>query len=290
MLRLQRLNQVHGEVVGALETGRGVAQAVVGGDQPVRAARRIRHALAERELRLEGRLQRVTLRRELGDGLLEERPRARLPRLPVRPHQVRGHRGRAGRVGQRYERPRVGLDPDLADRAHALDRLEMVEHVHRHHRDRVPDPAGHPGLQARDVRSLAADDPAVVGVQEPDQRDLPGPGPLHHSVGHCEPRLSPRSNSRLIYIAHDLRVARRAPARLPLPGFPRPRPRPASRPQGTRTPRWDHRCRQGVHDGATVVVRCHARAAVRPARAGRRGRLAGGGRLPRPVQSKSTEL
>ena len=224
-LRLQRLHQVQHEVVRALEAGGGVAQAVVGGQQPVRAAVRVGRALAERELRFERGAQRVPLGRQFGDGLLEEGPRARLPRLPVRPDQVRRHRGRAGRIRQRDVRLRVGHDADLTDGAHALHRLEVVEHVHRHHRDRVPDAARHPGFQARDVRGLAADDPAVVGIEEPHQRDLPGPGVFQDGAGGTRARLVIRGGG-FGCVGHGLRVARCTPARTavgriaPLPAAP----------------------------------------------------------------------
>jgi hypothetical protein len=41
----------------------------------------------------------------------------------------------------------------------------------------VPDPGDHPGRQHLGRCRLAADDPAVVGVEEPDQRDLIRLGP-----------------------------------------------------------------------------------------------------------------
>ena len=125
ILRLERGDEFHGEVVRQVEAGGGVAQAVVDRDQPVRDRRPGGGGLAaaEGELGLERGLHRVSLAGQLDDGLLEERPRAGLPRRSVRPHQVGQHRPGAGGIGEHYEGIRVGHDTDLADRPHPGHRL-----------------------------------------------------------------------------------------------------------------------------------------------------------------------
>jgi hypothetical protein len=131
-LLLHRRDQLHDERVPLVEAGRGVAQAVVDGDEPVRDARRGgRHLpVADAELGLERGLHPVTLAGQFGQGLLEERPRARLPRRPVGLDQVREHRAGARRVGKSDKRFRVRHDPDLADRPHPGYRLQLVQHGH----------------------------------------------------------------------------------------------------------------------------------------------------------------
>jgi hypothetical protein len=184
-LRLHRGDEFHGEVVTLMKAGGGVAQAVIKRDEPVRYGGRGGRgfAVADGELGLERGLHRVARAGQLGDGLFEERPRARLPRRPVRVDQVREHRGGPRRVGERDKRIRVRHDPDLADRAHPGHRLQLVQHGHRHHRHRVADAAGHPFLQPRGARGFSADDPAVVGVQEADQANPFLASPLHHGFG-----------------------------------------------------------------------------------------------------------
>ena len=54
----------------------------------------------------------------------------------VEPDVVDEQRPGMRRVGQHAERVEIGDEPDLADRAHPLDRLQLVEPVHRLHRDR----------------------------------------------------------------------------------------------------------------------------------------------------------
>ena len=171
-LGAERAEQVHGEVVRQVEAGGGVAQAVIVGDQPVRPAGRVRLPAAEGELRLERGGDRIALGGRRGDGLLQVGARAPVPGFPRRQDLVGQHRARARGVRQRHERGRVGHDAHLADRAHAVHRLEVVQHGHGHHADRMPDPGHYAGRQHRRGRRLAPDDPAVVGIEEPDQRDV----------------------------------------------------------------------------------------------------------------------
>ena len=218
-LLLHGRDQFHDERVPLMEAGRGVAQAVVDGDEPVRDARRGgRHLpLADGELGLERGLHPVTLAGQFGQGLLEERARARLPRRPVGLDQVREHRAGARSVGKSDERFRVRHDPDLADRPHPGYRLQLVQHGHSHHRHRVPDAAGHPLAQPRGAGGLPADDPAVVGVEEADQANLLLACPLHHrfdrSVCHVPmgSTFNPAAYSRLptCPLARTTRSARR---------------------------------------------------------------------------------
>ena len=181
-LLLERPGEFHGEVVRQVEAGGGVAQAVVERDEPVRDGGPGGGGLAaaDGELGLERGLHRVAFAGQVGDGLLEERPSARLPWRPVRLDQVREHGPGARGVGERDERAGVGHDPDLADRPHPGYRLQLVEHGHGHHRHGVPDAAGHALPQPPGAGRLAADDPAMVGVEEADQADLLLAGPSHH--------------------------------------------------------------------------------------------------------------
>ncbi len=68
-------------------------------------------------------------------------------RFPVELDVVDEHPSRVRGVGQHAERRRVGNEPDLSDRSHALHRLQVVERVHRLHRNGEPDPATDPALE-----------------------------------------------------------------------------------------------------------------------------------------------
>jgi hypothetical protein len=143
-LALQGVEQGHRVVVGLVEAGGGVTQAVVDGDQPVPAARGVGDAVAEGELGFVGGDEGMALAGQGGDGLAQEGARAGRPGGPVGQAQVRQHGRRAGGVGQADERGRIRDDADLADRAEMLDALKLVEHVHRHHRHGVPDAGAEP--------------------------------------------------------------------------------------------------------------------------------------------------
>ncbi len=112
---------------------------------------------------------------------------------PSRRELVDEHRPGVRRVGQHPERGRVGHEPQLADRAHALDRLEVVEAVHRLHRHRQPDARAHAPLEAVARGGLRPHRAVVAAPQEPDepQPGLLGPrhdvrrvlGARHHIAG-----------------------------------------------------------------------------------------------------------
>jgi hypothetical protein len=127
---------------------------------------------SEGEFWLERRLEFISFTGEFRDGHLKESPCAPVPRAPVRVDLVGQHGGRPRRVGQHHERVGVRLDPHLPDRSHALNRGQLVHHRHRHHRPGVADaglnPLGQPGGRG----GLTPDDPAVIDVEEPCQRDL----------------------------------------------------------------------------------------------------------------------
>jgi hypothetical protein len=106
---------------------------------------------------------------QLGRHALQERAGAACVRLPVEGHVVRQHRRRAWGVGQHGERVRVGNEPHLADGAHALDRLELVEGVHRQHGYGDTDAGLHALGETVDVDGLASDDAAVVAVEDAEQ-------------------------------------------------------------------------------------------------------------------------
>src|SRR5207249_4954700 len=70
------------------------------------------------------------------------------------------------------KRVEVGNEPDLADRPHPRDGLELVERVHRLHRDGEPDPALEPALEARAGRRLAADGSVVAAPEKTDEAEI----------------------------------------------------------------------------------------------------------------------
>ena len=217
-LRLQCPHKLDGVVVRHVEAGRRVTEAVVDRHQPVRSACGVGLAAAEGELGFERRGHRESVSSKLGSGLLEECARTCLPRLAVQLDQVGIHRAGAGRVGELHERARIGHKAYLTDRSHPLDRLQRVEHGHRHHRDRVPD-AGVQSLGEQGKgRRLSADDAAMVGVEEPDEQESIGLGlgPLQHGVGYSGARLASRDDGGFGCVGHGLRVARCATARMAL--------------------------------------------------------------------------
>jgi hypothetical protein len=75
------------------------------------------------------------------------------------------------RVRQRPERVEIGDEPDLAHRAHAGNRLQLVEAVHRLHRDGEPDPGLEPALEAVPRRRLGANRAVVAAPEEADEAE-----------------------------------------------------------------------------------------------------------------------
>ena len=76
-------------------------------------------------------------------------------------------------VGEDAERVEIGDEPDLADRPHALDRLQLIERVHRLHGDGQANPGLEPALEPMKRRGLAADGAVVAAVQEADESEAP---------------------------------------------------------------------------------------------------------------------
>jgi hypothetical protein len=125
----------------------------------------------ERELVLDGAVQFDASVGEASHHAGEELARTGLVRHPIQTHVVDDHRRRPRGVWEHRERRRVGHEADLADRSHSVDRLELVERVHRLHGDGQSDPAGHPRREVLDRHDLAAHESAVVAVEEPHQAD-----------------------------------------------------------------------------------------------------------------------
>src|ERR687887_315291 len=101
-------------------------------------------AHGERELVLEGDLEREVALCEARGLPLEERSLADGCGLAVRPAVVGEDGAGARRVGEGPERVEVGDDPDLAHGSHALDWLELVEGVHGLNADGQADAALEP--------------------------------------------------------------------------------------------------------------------------------------------------
>jgi hypothetical protein len=120
---------------------------------------------------------------EPGHHPVEELTRAGVVRDAVETHVIDEHRRRPRRVRQHRERRRVGHEPDLAHRAHALDRLQLVERVHRLHRHGQPDAGPHPLGQVLHGDDLAPHHPAVVAVEEPHEPYSGVAAPGNHILG-----------------------------------------------------------------------------------------------------------
>ena len=177
LLELDRLRLERGDdrVRDLLRRGhphRREAQAVVDRREPLVGARR------QAELVLDRAPKDHPAVAERGVHAFEEGPRAGLVGLAVQPDVVDEHGRRVRRVREDPQRRGIGDQPDLADRAHPLHRLELVERAHGLHRDGQADPGPHPVRQPLDVRGLGPHDAAVVAVQEPDEADprLPADG------------------------------------------------------------------------------------------------------------------
>ena len=126
----------------------------------------------ERELVLEGDFERARPLLEPRRHPLQERAWALRRRLARERDEVDEHR--AGPRGVRKHAKRLGVrdEPDLADRSHPLDRLELVEPVHRLHRDGEPDPALDPALDAADRARLGPDRPVVPAPEEAHEAEV----------------------------------------------------------------------------------------------------------------------
>ena len=156
----ERRDDVLDDVLGRVHPDRAEAQAPV--DRPVA----VRGLHGEVELVLERRLEREA---GLGRALLhalQEPARVERPRRVVQLDHVHQHLAAARGVGEHHEGVRVGHQPDLADRPVGRVGRQRVDARERLHALDEADPALDPPGQRRDVGALAADDAAVVAVQE----------------------------------------------------------------------------------------------------------------------------
>ena len=160
-LRLERGDDVVDHADGCLPADGAEAQTLVRGH-----AGTVFPALRQRPFRLEGGLDDHPGLSRPRDHTREEAARAGAPGLAVQGHHVRHHRGAVRRVGQRDIAVDVRHQPDLADRSQAFDGLELIEHVHRRHRDGEADAAPHALGQLINVDRLAADDSAGVAIEK----------------------------------------------------------------------------------------------------------------------------
>ena len=111
---------------------------------------------------------RSTSPRSASTGLhpLQERALAHRRRHAIELHVVGEHGAGVRRVRQHPERVEIGDKPDLAHRPHAGNRLQLVEAVHRLHRDGEPDPGLEPALEAVPSRRLGANRAVVAAPEE----------------------------------------------------------------------------------------------------------------------------
>ena len=163
VLPVERIDQLIDVVLRRGHPDRRVAQARI--DRPPLAVDELR----QRELVLEsGTEQRASLgeprRHPLQEGAL-----AHGGRRAVERHLVGQDGARVRRVRQNAEGLRVGNDPELSDRPHPLDRLELVERVHRLHPERDSDPAAQPLLEPGERGRLHADGAVVSAPEEADE-------------------------------------------------------------------------------------------------------------------------
>ena len=161
--------------LGRLHPDRAEAQAPVDGHVAAVGPHR------EVELVLERGVERQVHVLGPGDHPLEERPRVERPRRVVELDHVHDHLGAARGIRQEDEGLRIGNEPDLADGAVGRVRGEEVEARERLHPLDEADPALHPPRELPDVGALAADDAAVVAVEEADQLNARGPWPGRRS-------------------------------------------------------------------------------------------------------------
>src|SRR5581483_10380323 len=164
-LRLERRRQLVDVVLRSRHRDRREAERRV--DRNVLAV----DAPRERELVLERGPERQAALSKARLHPLEERALADGRRLAVEAYVVGEERAGVGRVGQDAEGLQVGDEPDLADRAHPLDRLQLVEAVHRLHRDRQPDAARKPALEPVARGGLRSDGAVVAAPEEADEAE-----------------------------------------------------------------------------------------------------------------------
>jgi hypothetical protein len=125
----------------------------------------------KRELVLECDLELRAALGELRLHPLQERPLAHRGRLSVELDVVDDHRAGAGRVRKHPKGLGIGHEPDLADRAHPVDRLELIERVHGLHRHRQADAAPDAALQPAQGARLRADGAVVAAPEEADETE-----------------------------------------------------------------------------------------------------------------------
>ena len=126
---------------------------------------------SQRELVLERRPEDEPALGETGLHPLQERALADGRRVAAEHHVIRERRAGVRRVRQHAEGVEIGDEPDLADRAHPGDRLELVERVHRLHRDGEPDARVQPSLETVPGRRLRADRAVVPAPEEADEAE-----------------------------------------------------------------------------------------------------------------------
>jgi len=180
----------------------GVDDVVHDDRRAVHAGRRVDGPVAERDRPAIAHLGEVELVLERGtdadsapggglDHALQEAAGAAAPVEAIVIELVADEAGGARDPRQSRVRRRVRHEADLADRLHALDVDELLEHVDGVLGPGQADPFAHPPREMIDVDVLAADDAARIAIEEPNQPHVIVDGTaddvIHQHV-HSRPR------------------------------------------------------------------------------------------------------
>jgi hypothetical protein len=145
----------------------------------------------ERELVLECDLELGAALTEPGFHAFEERPLADGSRLTVELQVVDQHCAGVGCIRQHAKGLRVRYQPDLADGAHPLDGLKLVERVHGLHRDRQSDPAADAAFEAVHGAGFRTYGPVVAAPEETDEAEIRLVRSIHDVTCLHYPALTP---------------------------------------------------------------------------------------------------
>ena len=150
-------------------------------------------AAGERELVLEGGAQDQPAFGEPAVHPLEEAALADGGGGAVELEVIGEHGAGRGRVGEHAEGVEIRHQAELADRPEAVDRLQLVEPVHRLHRAGHADAAREPALQAVPAGGLGADRPVIAA---PEKAHEPQLARLAHDLLQIHAGIIPEAGMR----------------------------------------------------------------------------------------------